>query len=173
MPAQDFANLSDHELSDIVAYIRSLPQVDRDLGPVKLGPVFAFLIATRESRLVAFSLDHDKPHAVEPPPEAPSAELGNHIAQVCRGCHGANLSGGKLAGDPDMPIVANLTPDATGLAGWTEADFFRALREGKRKDGSDISRMMPWPFYGRMSDTEIKAVWAYLRTVPPRPKGNH
>src|SRR5262249_40250051 len=47
MPSGDFTNLSDHELSDIVAYIRSLPPVNRDKGPVKFGPVFAFLIATK------------------------------------------------------------------------------------------------------------------------------
>ena len=46
MPSQDFVNLTDHELSDIVAYIRSLPPVNRDMGAVKLGPVFAFMIAT-------------------------------------------------------------------------------------------------------------------------------
>jgi cytochrome c553 len=173
MPSGDFVNLSDHELSDIVAYIRSLPPVNRDLGPVKLGPMFAYMIATDPKAFVAATIDHDTAHAVEPPPEAPDAVLGEHIVQVCRGCHGAQLSGGKLEGDPDMPIVANLTPHATGLKGWTEADFIRALHEGKRKDGTDISKMMPWQAYGRMSDTELKAVWAYLQTVPPREKGNH
>ena len=173
MPVVEFVNLSDHELSDIVAYIRSQPPVNRDMGVVRLGPVFAFLIATDPKALGAFTIDHDKPHAVEPPPEVASAELGHHIVQVCRGCHGENLSGGKLAGDPDMPIVANLTPHETGLKGWTEADFIRAIREGKRKDGTDISRMMPWQAYGRMTDTELKAIWAYLQTVPPREKGNH
>jgi cytochrome c553 len=122
---------------------------------------------------VAFTIDHDKPHVVEPPVEAPSVELGDHIVQVCRGCHGPQLSGGKLAGDPDMPIVANLTPHETGLKSWSEGDFIRALREGKRKDGTDINKMMPWQAYGQMTDTELKAVWAYLRTVPPREKGNH
>ena len=173
MPAGDFVNLSDHELSDIVAYIRSLPAVNRDMGAVRLGPVFAFLIATDPKLLGAFTIDHEKAHAVEPPAELPNAELGRHIVQVCRGCHGENLSGGKLAGDPDMPIVANITPHETGLKGWTEADFIRAIREGKRKDGTDISRMMPWQAYARMTDTELKAVWAYLQTVPPREKGNH
>jgi cytochrome c553 len=173
MPVVEFVNLSDHELSDIVAYIRAQPPLQRNMGAVRLGPVFAFLIATDPKALGAFTIDHDKPHAVEPPPEAASAELGQHIVQVCRGCHGENLSGGKLAGDPDMPIVANLTPHPTGLQGWTEADFIRAIREGKRKDGTDISRMMPWQAYGRMSDTELKAIWAYLQTVPPREKGNH
>ena len=173
MPVVEFVNLSDRELSDIVAYIRSQPPVNRDMGPVRLGPVFAFLIATDPKTLGAFTIDHDKLHAIEPPPEVASVELGRHIVQVCRGCHGENLSGGKLAGDPDMPIVANLTPHETGLKGWSEADFLRAIREGKRKDGTDISRMMPWQAYGRMTDTELKAIWAYLQTVPPREKGNH
>jgi mono/diheme cytochrome c family protein len=173
MPSQDFVNLSDHELSDIVAYIRSMPPVNRDLGAVKIGPLFAWVIATDPKVLVAFTIDHDKPHAVEPPVEAPSVELGQHIVQVCRGCHGPQLSGGKLAGDPDMPIVANITPHETGLKSWSESDFIRALREGKRKDGTAISKMMPWTAYGQMTDTELKAVWAYLRTVPAREKGNH
>ena len=156
MPSEEFINLTDHEMSDIVAYIRSMPSVNRDMGPVKLGPVFAWLIATDPKVLVAFTIDHDKPHAVEPPAEAPSVELGQHIVQVCRGCHGQTLSGGKLAGDPDMPIVANLTPHETGLKSWTEGDFIHALREGKRKDGTAISQEMPWKTYGQMTDTELK-----------------
>ena len=173
MPSGDFANLTDHELSDIVAYIRSMPPVNRDMGAVKLGPVFAFMIATDPKAFTAATVDHDKAHVVEPPTESPSVELGQHIVQVCRGCHGPRLSGGTLAGDPDMPVVANITPDATGLKSWSEADFIRALREGKRKDGTAISKMMPWQAYGQMSDTELKAVWAYLQTVPPLEKGNH
>jgi len=173
MPSQDFVNLSDHELSDIVAYIRSMPPVDRDLGPVKFGPAFSFLIATEPKTFVAATIDHDKAHLVDPPAAAPNAELGQHIVQVCRGCHGPNLSGGKLAGDPDMPIVANLTPHETGLESWNEADFIRALREGKRKDGTAINKAMPWEAYGKMTDTELGALWAYLRTVPPLEKGNH
>jgi mono/diheme cytochrome c family protein len=173
MPSGDYINLSDHELADIAAYIRSLPPVNKEMGAVKLGPVFAFIIATDPKVFIASTLDHFKPHAVEPPAEAPSVAFGEHIVQVCRGCHGQQLSGGTLAGDPDMPVVANITPHETGLKSWSEADFIRALREGKRKDGTAISKMMPWQAYGQMSDTELKAVWTYLRTVPPREKGNH
>ena len=173
MPCLDFANLSDRELSDLVVYIQSRPPVNKDVGRVRLGPVFAFLLATRPGQLSAFVIDHQKPHESEPPPEEPSAALGEHIVQVCRGCHGPNLSGGKLEGDPNMPIVANITPHETGLKAWTEADFVRAMREGTRPDGTDIKNAMPWLTYGRMSDTELAAVWAYLKTVPPLPKGNH
>jgi len=173
MPSTEFANLSDHELSDIVAYIGAQPPVDRPSQPVGIGPVFAFVVAFGKDTLPAFTIDHQRPHAVEAPAETVNAELGEHIAQVCRGCHGERLSGGKVAGDPNMPIVANLTPHETGLKGWTEADFIRALREGRRKDGTTILTAMPWKAYGQMNDVELKALWAYLQTVPPVAKGNH
>lgn len=172
MPSIDFVNLSDRELSDIVAYIRSLPPVDRDPGKVEFGPVLNVMLALDGSAMLAFRVDHMKPHAVEPPAAAVNAEFGEHLVQVCRGCHGPNLSGGNLQGDPNMPIVANLTPHQSGLRGWTEADFTRALREGKRPDGSDISPYMPWQVYRNMSDTEIQAIWAYLQTLAPVEKGN-
>ena len=171
MPSIEFLNLSDHELSDIVACVRSRPPVDRELKSIRIGPLFSFIVAFGADSLVAFAIDHERPHPVEPPLEVASVELGEHIAQVCRGCHGANLSGGKVGGDPNMPIVANLTPHETGLKGWTETDFIRALREGKRKNGTDILPQMPWKAYGQMKDVELKALWAYLQTVPAVIKG--
>jgi cytochrome c553 len=173
MPCEEFVNLSDHELSDIVAYIQSRPPVDRTIKPVRIGPVFSFIVGFGSDALPAFRIDHQAAHQVEPPVEAASVEMGEHIVQVCRGCHGEHLSGGKIAGDPNMPIVANITPHETGLKGWTEADFLRALREGKRKDGTDIKPQMPWKTYGQMNDVELKALWAYLQTAAPVLKGNH
>ena len=172
MPAIEFTNLSDRELSDIVAFIRSKPPVDRKLGAVRYGPVFAFVFAGAPDFMVAYEMDHQAPHMREPPQTAANAEFGAHLVQVCRGCHGPGLSGGKIQGDPGMPIVANLTPHATGIADWTERDFIRAIREGKRKDGSAISDYMPWQAYAKMSDEELKAMYAYLRTLEPRAKGN-
>ncbi|MGH8131180.1 MAG: c-type cytochrome, partial [Steroidobacteraceae bacterium] len=172
MPSIDFANLSDREVSDIVAYIRSRPPVDRDPGQAEFGPVLNMMLALDKIHLLAFDIDHMKPHATFPPAAATTVEYGAHIVQVCRGCHGTNLSGGKLPGDPEMPIVANLTPHETGLKEWTEADFMRAMREGKRKDGTAISEYMPWKAYGRLGDAELRAMYAYLRTLPPVEKGN-
>ena len=173
MPSMDFVNLSDHELSDIVAYLRSQPPVDRKLPPVRFGPVFAFVTALDKGSLPAFVINHAKPHRAEPPATAPSAEFGEHLAQTCKGCHGQHLSGGKVAGDPSMPFVANITPDESGLERWSEADFVRAMRQGLRPDGSTISQAMPWKSYGQMYDVELQALWAYLQTVPPAPKGGH
>jgi mono/diheme cytochrome c family protein len=173
MPCGEFVTLSDRELSDIVAYVRSLPPVDREIAPPRFGPVFAFLLALDPKSLPAYVIDHRVAHAAEPPPEAVTPEFGRHIAQVCTGCHGEHFSGGKVQGDPNMPLVANLTPHETGLKAWTEADFVRAMRLGRRPDDSAIAEAMPWRVYGQMTDTELAAVWTYLRTLPPRPKGNH
>jgi mono/diheme cytochrome c family protein len=171
MPSIDYMNLSDRELSDIVAYIRSRPPVDNEPGTIEFGPILKVMMALGKIELLAPKVDHQAPHAVEPPEAAVSVEFGAHLAQACRGCHGATLAGGKVPGDPGMPIVANLTPHETGLKDWTEADFIRALREGKRRDGSALSEYMPWQGYARMSDTELKAIWAYLRSLEPVEKG--
>ena len=97
MPSQDFVNLSDHELSDIVAYIRSMPPVDRDLGPVKFGPVFSFLIATEPKTFVAATIDHDKAHSVEPPAAAPNAPSSGSTS--CRSAAAAT--------DPTCPAASS------------------------------------------------------------------
>ena len=144
--------------------------MDRDLGPTRLGLIFTFVGAFDATAFAATGIDHQRAHAAEPPRAAVSAEYGEHLVQICRGCHTPNLSGGKSA-DPNMGEVANLTPHETGLKSWTEADFIRALREGKRKDGTAIKDVMPWRAFGQMQDDEIKAIFAYLQTVPALPKG--
>ncbi len=77
---------------------------------------------------------------------------------MCRGCHGEGLSGGKIQGDPNIPIVANITLHETGLKDWTETDFVRAMREGKRRDGTAISEFMPWKAYGQMREPAVSAL---------------
>ena len=173
MPCNDFEDLTDHEMSDIVTYIQRVPPVNKTIKPVRFGPVFAFLMAMDPKQLAPFAIDHTKAHVVEPPAEAVTVEFGNHISKGCAGCHGTHFSGGKMQGDPNMPIVANISPDPTGIKSWSEDNFVTALRTGKRPDGSAIDPAMPWQMYGHMNDTELKAIYAYLRTVPPMPKGNH
>lgn len=59
------------------------------------------------------------------------------------------------------------------MGSWTEQDFFAVMREGKRPNGAIInSEFMPWKATMNMSDDEIRALWLYLRTVPPKEVGN-
>jgi hypothetical protein len=71
-----------------------------------------------------------------------------------------------------MPPAANITPHQTGLADWTEEDFFQAMREGVRPDGSDIDPFMPYEAFSGMTDDEISALWFYLQSVEPQEFGN-
>ncbi len=69
-----------------------------------------------------------------------------------------------------ISYAANLTPDSTGLGNWTEDQFTYALREGKFKglpDSRTLLPPMPWQFFKSMSDDEIKAVFAYLKSIKP------
>jgi len=52
------------------------------------------------------------------------------------------------------------------MANWSEADFFTAMQNGVRPDGSQIDRSMPWWSVGQMTDEELKALWLFLQSVP-------
>jgi mono/diheme cytochrome c family protein len=110
--------------------------------------------------------------ALASPPAAGTVEYGRYLADVsgCHGCHGYGLSGGRVAGPPGLPPAANLTP--TGIGQWSEADFTRAMRAGKRPDGKALDEFMPWRVFRNMSDDDLHALWLYLRTVPPKAFGN-
>ncbi|MDB5642467.1 MAG: cytochrome [Hyphomicrobiales bacterium] len=92
----------------------------------------------------------------------------------CGDCHtprtnppGPYLSGGnkQFAGQANS---ANITPDVeTGIGGWSDEQIIRAMRDGKRPDGSTIGPPMPVRDYRGVSDDDMKAVVAFLRTVPP------
>ncbi|HEX9688326.1 MAG TPA: diheme cytochrome c-553 [Thermoanaerobaculia bacterium] len=73
------------------------------------------------------------------------------------------------AGPWGVSFTSNLTPDQnTGIGIWTEDMFIRAMRTGKHMGTSrTILPPMPWPWYGKMRDEELKAIFAYLKSIPP------
>ena len=72
---------------------------------------------------------------------------------------------------PDMAIPPNLTPHETGLKEWTEADFDKLLKTGLRKNGKKTDPMMPIDVTRNYSEIEVKALYAYLHGMEPRPFG--
>lgn len=74
-----------------------------------------------------------------------------------------------FSGPWGVSFTANLTPDQnTGLGIWTEDMFMKAIRTGKHFGVSrPILPPMPWPVYRNLTDDDLKAVFAYLRTIPP------
>jgi len=106
------------------------------------------------------------------------AYLMNGIV-ACGNCHntrgpegrfieGMELAGGMvIAEEPFTAMVPNITPDmATGIGAWSDAEIITAIRDGIRPDGSLIGPPMPFSQYRDMSDSDVKALVAYLRQVP-------
>jgi hypothetical protein len=94
-----------------------------------------------------------------PPPPAPS---GPWIMS-------ATASNTAWAGPWGTSFTANLTPDPeTGLGQWTEQQFIDTLRTGRHQGrGREILPPMPWPAFKNFNDADLKAIFAYLKTIPP------
>ena len=172
MPSQEFQHISDDDLGTVIAYLKSVPPVDkarrphnvrflaRALGIAGILPLFPHRLVTHGEEVVA---------AV---PVDTTIAYGKYLAEIgCAGCHGFTFGGGPIpGGPPDWPAPANLT--TTGIGHYTYDGFANALRTGKRPDGSAINPFMPLGATARMTDTEIKATWNYLRSLPPREFGS-
>ena len=108
-------------------------------------------------------------------PDAAAVKRGAYVAVQgdCAACHsvpgGQAFAGGYGLQTPFGVINStNITPDTTtGIGNWTERDFFRAVRHGKRKDGQLLYPAMPYNAYVKMSDDDLHDLWAYIRSVKP------
>jgi len=102
---------------------------------------------------------------------------GEYLAKVggCVGCHtGENknavpFAGGRALKTPFGTFYGpNITPDAeAGIGRWSEVDFVRAMRLGERPDGANFFPAFPYPSFTKISDSDLRDLWAYLRTLPP------
>lgn len=174
MPARNYWHMSDADVGALIGYVRSVPPVDRELEPTAFGLVGRVLLlkGDLDPMFEAKAMDHTARRSAAPAADT-TAEYGHYLAEIggCTGCHGATLSGGPIpGGPPDAKPAANITPDAIGT--WTEADFFKALREGVRPAGTAIdSTIMPIRLTREMTDLETKAIYMYLKTVPGKAFG--
>ena len=76
--------------------------------------------------------------------------------------------GFKIDEKPFTAYASNITPDReTGIGNWTDQQLFKAIREGIRPDGSLIGPPMPYEFYRELSDRDVNAIIAYIRSVKP------
>jgi mono/diheme cytochrome c family protein len=111
------------------------------------------------------------------------AQRGAYLARVghCAGCHtargGAPYAGGRALATPFGAVyTANLTPDAnTGIGRWSDADFWRALHNGRSADGRWLLPACPYPNFTQVSREDVRDLFAYLRSVPAvaQPKRAH
>ena len=118
------------------------------------------------------------PAAANPPSAQDFTEIerGRYLTAVadCAACHTdpgdkRSFAGGRPIETPfGIVASANITPDReTGIGSWTARQFDAAVRRGKRRDGKRLYPAMPYPYYAKMSEADVQAIWAYLRTLPP------
>lgn len=169
MPYWQFRVLSNEDVKSMIVYLRSLPPVHNALPTTKLP----------------FPIHVDMHDAIVPPlARDASAELrrGWYLVRIagCEDCHTPVLPNGKrlpsqmfgggmeFSGPFGVAVSLNITPSAEGIGSWTEAMFSRTLRTG-RVDGTGrkLSPIMPFHSYKNLKEADIRAIYAYLRTVPP------
>lgn len=167
MPSDEFSRLSEDDLTAVIAFVKQVPPVDGTQPASRPGPIARAMLTFNPAIVPAAAIDHGAPIPTAPLAEV-SPQYGQYLASTggCRGCHGPELAGGR-AMEPGTPPPANLTP-AGRLGSWSEADFIRALREGRRPDGTAIDTLMPWKAMGKMTDLELRAIFSYLKSVPAR-----
>jgi mono/diheme cytochrome c family protein len=110
------------------------------------------------------------------------AKRGEYLAKAggCVGCHteekkdAVPFAGGRGLKTPFGTFYGpNITPHPqAGIGRWTEADFIRAMRQGDRPDGKNYFPAFPYPSFTKISDPDLRDLWAYLRTLPPSARAN-
>jgi len=159
--------MTDADFAALVAYVRSLPPVPGTPAEFKLPLVVKALYGADFVKDAAEKIDHRRPPSA-PVTVGANAEHGAYVAAGCTGCHRATLKGGPIAGaPPDWPPAADLTP-AGAMARYDTPDKFTAMmRTGKRPDGSEVSKVMPFMTLRNLNDTDLQALHLYLRSLPP------
>lgn len=171
MPYEEFRAMSDEDLASIVVYLRSLPPVRHPLGKTDIIFPVKYLIRNAPEPLLS---------AVPPPDLTTPVKRGEYLVRMasCEGCHTPQqrgqrntrmaYSGGFTFHVGPLPSVAsaNITPDPSGIPYYDENLFIEVIRTGRVR-ARQLSSVMPFVGYKNMTDEDLKAIFAYLRTLPP------
>ena len=169
MPYTTFREMSDEDLASVIVYLRSIEPV-RNVLPQTIIP-----------EAMKSTLPPLQPIS-EPVAEVDVANpvaRGKYLVTLasCSSCHTPTKQGQPMTqlafaggvsfkgpwGDVNS---ANITPDASGISYYDEALFIKTLRTGE-VGARKLASIMPWGYFRKMSDDDLKAIFAYLRTLPP------
>ncbi|MGA8639028.1 MAG: cytochrome c [Candidatus Sulfotelmatobacter sp.] len=170
MPYEHFRTMSDEDLASVVVYLRSLQPVQNLPPKTKIEFPVNFLIRS-------------VPQPITEPVAAVNStdpvKRGEYLVQIagCSDCHtpqkrgqpkpGLAFAGGfELQGPFGTVTSSNITPDPSGISYYDENLFIQAMRTG-RVGARSLNPIMPWSVYRNMTDEDLKAVFAYLRTLNP------
>ena len=169
MPYPHYREMSDEDLASIIVYLRSVPAVGNQLPTTKIPFPQNYLL-------------NNVPQSVPAPVAADLStpeKRGSYLVSMaaCADCHtpqekgqpiaGMGFAGGFLIREPKGDVVStNITPAASGIGYYNEATFIQALRMGK-VGARPLHASMPWYFFGKMTDDDLKSIFAFLKTVTP------
>ncbi|MGA0607795.1 c-type cytochrome [Phenylobacterium sp. VNQ135] len=158
MPSSAFAQLSDRETADLIAYVRSFPVAGEDQPRLEVGHVGRLGVL-----LGKFRSEHALLKAGVPPlPNlGPQYAQGRAVARLCVECHGADLKGSEATKSPDLTMAAS----------YDDADFRRLLHQGVAAGGRRLDNLMGAAARSRftaLTDAEIQALHAYLKARAER-----
>ena len=170
MPYQNFRSLSDEDLASVIVYLRSIPPVHYAVPKTEVIFPVKYLIRSVPQPITAL---------VPPPDLSTPVKRGEFLVRAgnCRDCHtpqkngqpipGLDLAGGfELKGPWGTVSSANLTPDPSGIPYYDEKLFLEVMHTGYVK-ARELKPIMPWWDYRGLTDEDLKAIFAFLRTVPP------
>jgi len=162
MPSEDYNRLSNEDFAALVAYVRSLPPADGKLGEVHFPWFIQGFYGAGVIKDAAEKINHTLP----PSPAiaaAVNAQYGAYVANSCKGCHGVDLRGGHIPGaPPDWPPAANLRHGGVMKTYASAEQFANMMRTGRRPDGTDVSRVMPFSAFAQMNATDLDALYLFL-----------
>ncbi|XOV93277.1 MAG: c-type cytochrome [Bacteroidota bacterium] len=166
MPSQEFTKMRAEDIGGIIAYMKTVPPVDRTNGQTEFKPFAKFLVSIGAfGDLFSYDvIDHQAPIPENITDETPY-DRGKYLSLVtgCQSCHGEALSG-QVTPDPNSPPSANLTPGGN-LANWSYDDFTSFMHSGKTKEGKIIdTKFMPWQAYSHLPEEELEAIFTYLKS---------
>lgn len=161
MPFRLYNRLSDADAAALIAYLKQLPPVDNEVPPTEVRLPGYLMVATMGDELRG-GVDRAAPRKTPPP--GPTAEYGAYFAStVCVECHGEDMRGGQHPA-PEAPPGPSL--EAAGT--WTYEQFAAAVRTG-RAPSRMLSEWMPSKYFRELTDTEVRALYAYARTLSQPP----
>ncbi len=163
MPAEEFKALSDQDVQAVVAYLRSQPAVEPNTPANSLNVIGAILVN------MGFLTNQPHLESVPKPAVAVNAEYGKYLKEimVCSGCHGAKLTGGTAFDGSQAPNLTLVVPK------WSQEEFVKAFRTGVLPGGEmlDNNKMPYKEFSDFATDTDLKALYEYLHSLPPTQAG--
>ena len=178
MPYHYYGQVDKEDIYAIIAYIRSLPEVKNEIPESK--PDFPFSVILNTIPHVG--------NAQTIPDMGDTVAYGGYLVKMsgCVECHtrvddkaqliaGTEFGGGREFNLPWGTIrTSNITPDATGIGSWSRESFVSRFKmyadssyQSPELTMDDFNTIMPWTMYARMTETDIVAIYKYLRTVKP------